>query len=378
VHRIWNGASWSGWRNLGGTLTSAPAAAVSGGRIDVFVRGSTNDLVQRTWSAGRWSGWRNLGGDLRGRLRARLRLLTHNVYGLDGSLCAARAREFGRRVAHARPAYDIVAVQEYYNVPDFDIGTCDAGPLSESIWSTGRYRNPDNYYRFYPEVSWQPDGGVGIFTLHAITSFGDWRWDNDSQSSPKSAEGFVFARIRIPQAGISVDTYVVHLNSGGDNYERRRLQLQQLRRKIAELSRSSRNPVLVMGDFNIGGPPSNNGNLGYPEIRSVLGYPQDLWLQAWPRSNGWTYDCELNSVAARSGCAGRERIDYVLVLTDPALTTSPFTVTVARRADVGVVRWRTERERLTELERAYADATGGPPHVSDHWGVEATIEIRDR
>ncbi len=378
VHRRWNGSTWSGWSNLGGTLTSAPAAAAGkGGRIDVFVRGSTNDLVQRTYSAGQWSGWRNLGGDLRGKLRARLRLLTHNVYGLPGDLCEARAREFGWRVAHATPAYDIVALQEYYTATDLDLFTCDAGPLSESIWSTGRYRNSDNYYRFYPDLSNRPDGGVGIFTLHPITTFDDWRWDNDNQSYPEAPEGFVFARIRIPGANLSVDTYVVHLNSG-DEYDRRRAQLQQLRRTIAERSRGSGNPVIVMGDFNIGGPPSGNGNLGHTEIQSILGYPKDLWMNQWPRANGWTYDCTTNSILADPNCNAGARIDYILEVTDPALTSSPYTITLAKRADVGVVRWRAERERLTSLERFFADAAGGPPHVSDHFGVEATIEIRER
>jgi endonuclease/exonuclease/phosphatase family metal-dependent hydrolase len=378
VHRVWNGTSWSGWENLGGTLTAAPSATADVGRLEVFVRGGGNDLVQRTFSAGHWSGWKNLGGDLRGKLRARLRLLTHNVYGLDGSLCAARAREFGWQVAHAQPAYDIVGVQEYYNATDADVFTCDSGPLSKSIWSTGRYRNPENYYRFYPEMTWpKSDGGVGIFTLHPITKFDDWRWDNDSQSFPEGAEGFIFARIRIPNTGISVDTYVVHLNSGGDNYERRRLQLWQLRRKIIELSRGSGNPVIVMGDFNIGGPPSNNGNLGYPEIRSVLGYPTDIWLEAWPRYNGWTDDCTRNSFGG-SGCRVGARIDYVLVITDPALTSSPYLVTVRKRSDVAVARWRVDRDRLSDLEKAIADGMGGPPNVSDHFGLEATIEIRDR
>jgi endonuclease/exonuclease/phosphatase family metal-dependent hydrolase len=381
VHRVWNGTSWSGWENLGGTITAAPAAAVETGRIEVFVRGAGNDLVQRTYDAGQWSGWKNLGGDLRGRLRARLRLLTHNVYGLDdgSKLCAARAREFGRHVAHAQPAYDVVAVQEYYDVADLDVATCDAGPLSESMWSTGRYRNSDNYYRFYPDMTWpKPDGGVGIFTLHAITRLDDWRWENDSQRFLKSAEGFIFARINIPGAGITLDTYVVHLNSGADNDRRRRLQLRQLRGKVIELSRESGNPVIIMGDLNIGGPPSDNGNSGYREIRSILRRPKDLWLEAWPRNNGWTDDCTQNSFGDGSSCSGGARIDYILVVTDPALTSSPYLVTIAKRSDVSVVRWRVDRDRLSDFERVNALALGGSPHVSDHFGVEATIEIRDR
>ena len=36
---------WSGWINLGGDLTSAPAAAVSApNRIEVFVRGQDDHL----------------------------------------------------------------------------------------------------------------------------------------------------------------------------------------------------------------------------------------------------------------------------------------------------------------------------------------------
>jgi endonuclease/exonuclease/phosphatase family metal-dependent hydrolase len=377
VHRIGNGTSWGGWRNDGGFFTSAPAAATDGGRVEVFVRGQNDDLVQRTYVGGLWSSWKTLGGQIRGHLHRRLRILTHNVYGLDGNWCAARAREFGWRVAHAQPAYDIVGVQEYYNAPDFDIGTCDADPLSDSIMSTGRYRNSDNHYRHYPEVNNGFDGGVGIFTLFPIVKFDDWEWRNDAQP-PKAAEGFIFARIRISD-DLSIDTYVVHLNSNvGDPAAianaRRRLQLQQLRDKIAELSRGNGNPVIVMGDFNIGGPPSRNGNSGYDAIRSTFTTPDDIWLEAWPRSNGWTNDCASNQLA--SGCSDEgERIDYILVPTSPRLTSSRFVVTVAKPADVGVARWRTELSRLSEFERRYVKS---PIPVSDHWGVEASLEIRER
>jgi endonuclease/exonuclease/phosphatase family metal-dependent hydrolase len=378
VHRIWNGTSWSGWRNDGGFFTSAPAAATDGGRIEVFVRGNADDLVQRTYVGGLWSSWRTLGGSLRGHLRKRLRVLTHNVYGLDGNLCQTRAREFGWRVAHAQPAYDIVGLQEYYNAPDFDYATCDRGPLSDSIWSTGRYRNPDNYYRHFPEVDNGFDGGVGIFTLHPIVKFGDWEWRNDAQP-PKAAEGFIFARIRL-SSDLNLDTYVVHLNSNagdpsGIANARRKLQLQQLRDKITELSRGSGNPVIVMGDFNIGGAPSYNGNGGRDDIERMLRLANDLWADAWPNSDGWTYDCAGNRLA--SGCSDRgERIDYIFVPTDPALTSSRYVVTVATRADVKVVRWRTVNARLSAIERNIIGAN--PLPVSDHWGLEAVIEIRDR
>lgn len=398
VQRSWDGRSWSGWKNLGGTLSAGPAAtAVGDGRLEVFVRGTGDDLVQRSYDGRRWNGWQNLGGDLRGKLRARLRILTHNVYGLGEAWCTFRAREFGWRVAEAQPAYDIVALQEYYNTPDLDFSTCDAGPLRNAIWSTGRYRNSNNYYRHYPEVSRKPDGGISIFTLHPIRKFNDWRWKNDRQGGLKAAEGFIFARIEIPFTGVTLDTYIVHLNSGpdcagtrrpdgtclppwGDNGERRRGQLRQLREQIVKHSRTSRNPVLILGDFNIGGPPSGRGNPGYEDIVAILKKPDDLWMSARPRENGYTFDCLANNTA--SDCDYQNRIDYIFVATDRTLTNSPYLVRVAKKFDIGVVRWRVTPSRLSRAERQVVERFGGfrngPPNVADHFGLEAVIEIRDR
>jgi IPT/TIG domain/Repeat of unknown function (DUF346) len=58
--------AWSGWENLGGTLTSAPTAVSWGSqnRIDVFVRGSDNALWHKWWTGTSWSGWESLGGVL--------------------------------------------------------------------------------------------------------------------------------------------------------------------------------------------------------------------------------------------------------------------------------------------------------------------------
>ena len=52
--------------------------------------------------------------------------------------CDDRAKAFGNQVAHAEPKFNIVGLQEYYNSPDADIGTCNAKHVSNAIWSTGR------------------------------------------------------------------------------------------------------------------------------------------------------------------------------------------------------------------------------------------------
>ncbi|WP_245837321.1 DUF346 domain-containing protein [Virgibacillus phasianinus] len=64
-HKWWDGNRWSGWENLGGTLTSAPAAVSWGpNRIDVFTRGTDQSLYHKWWDGNRWSDWENLGGSL--------------------------------------------------------------------------------------------------------------------------------------------------------------------------------------------------------------------------------------------------------------------------------------------------------------------------
>jgi len=64
--KTWTQASgWSGWVNLGGTLTSSPAAVSRGpGLIDVHVRGGNAADWYRTYSNGAWSTWATLGGVL--------------------------------------------------------------------------------------------------------------------------------------------------------------------------------------------------------------------------------------------------------------------------------------------------------------------------
>jgi hypothetical protein len=65
----WYTGSWSGWEDLGappGGLGSDPGAvAWSSGRIDVFAAGMDGHLWHK-WYAGGWSGWENLGGIVKG------------------------------------------------------------------------------------------------------------------------------------------------------------------------------------------------------------------------------------------------------------------------------------------------------------------------
>jgi len=64
LHRSYNG-TWSSWEDLGGQFYGAPAVTTWGpGRIDVFAYGSQSDLTH-IWYDGQWHAWESLGGTLK-------------------------------------------------------------------------------------------------------------------------------------------------------------------------------------------------------------------------------------------------------------------------------------------------------------------------
>ena len=340
----------------------------------MFVRGTADDLVQRTYVGGLWSGWRTLGGSLRGHLRKRLRVLTHNVYGLDGNLCRIRAASSaGGSRTRSPPTTSSdpgVLQRDRLRLRDLRQGPAERQHLVDRPLPQLRQLLP----RHFPEVNNGFDGGVGIFTLHSIVRFDDWEW---RRRAAAESGGRVHLRPIRLSSDLSLDTYVVHLNSNAGDPS-----------GIADAGGScscsscgtrspalagSGNPVIVIGDFNIGGSPSYNGNRGSNDIERMLRSANDLWMDAWPRFDGWTYDCASNRLA--SGCSDRESGSTTSSCQPIRRSPRAGTPSVATRADVKVVRWRTVRERLSDSS---ATIGANPLPVSDHWGLEAVIEIRDR
>jgi spore germination protein YaaH len=61
----YNGSTWGGWTPLGGVINAPPGAVSwSTGRVDVFARGQDNSLWHRWWDGTAWSGWTKMGGVL--------------------------------------------------------------------------------------------------------------------------------------------------------------------------------------------------------------------------------------------------------------------------------------------------------------------------
>ena len=70
----WNGTSWGGWSNIGYVTTADPGATGNGAsRIDLFWRGSDNQLYHGVWNGSSWSAAAALGGVLTSGADASLR-----------------------------------------------------------------------------------------------------------------------------------------------------------------------------------------------------------------------------------------------------------------------------------------------------------------
>jgi hypothetical protein len=64
-HRAWQGSTWGAWESLGGGIVSNPTAVSQGmNRTDVFVRGLDNALWHRWWDGTSWHSWESIGGAL--------------------------------------------------------------------------------------------------------------------------------------------------------------------------------------------------------------------------------------------------------------------------------------------------------------------------
>jgi endonuclease/exonuclease/phosphatase family metal-dependent hydrolase len=298
----------------------------------------------------------------------RLRVLTLNMHGLryppqlgwmaDQSDCADRFRTVGARIRNADPPYDIVAIQELYRVSDLHIITCDATPFLDALERGGGRLSGLRRILFSPKgQTWklEADGGIGVVTPHSVEESEALRFVG-SGGPFLAARGILYARIVLPNSPVGVDTYVVHLSPGRQNASQRRRELEALSKLVAAKSSTSGNPVVVLGDFNIEGPPAVGGEYG--TVLRLLGEPRDLALEDARTDPGYTYDCLGNALAAMRRCDYQARIDYVWVVTNRGLSNSDYEVKVS---NVRKVEWHTDRPESLP--------------VSDHYGVEAFLLI---
>ncbi|HYA08477.1 MAG TPA: peptidoglycan DD-metalloendopeptidase family protein [Gaiellaceae bacterium] len=65
AHTWWDGSTWHDWQTLGGVFKGAPSAVSRhANHISVFVRGLDDHLGHLWWNGSSWQGWESLGGNL--------------------------------------------------------------------------------------------------------------------------------------------------------------------------------------------------------------------------------------------------------------------------------------------------------------------------
>ncbi len=297
-----------------------------------------------------------------------VRVLVQNIYGRDEKDCEQRYKALAAQILAASPAFDVVAFQEHWKVPR-NIATCDPDVLTKAMEADGRYAGAGRSIQHLPSTTdaLQVAGGVSIFTRHRIVDAYQNRFVN-SKDFPLS--GYAMARIEI-SPGVRLDLWDAHLEAGSDGCsDDCRWEAATDFGSDVELfsglpeKGASGNPVLIVGDFNTGGPtsakqkPPYSGNGGYGNVMDAMGHPRDLWLE-FGSGDGYTYDCKQNNTA--EPCDYRERIDYML-LPESRKILSPSSENVLVPVKIEVVRWKTP----------------GGQNVSDHFGLDATLEIRKR
>lgn len=323
-----------------------------------------------------------------------LRVLQQNIYGRSKADCRKRFRALGRKILQADPPYDIISLNEHWKLFDNDWIVCNADVLTEVLESDGRYSNLPGFrrnLRHYPKPRdfYQTQGGNSIFTRFPITFSRDMRFVN-SRHTPVS--GALMARVLVGP-GLEVDVYVTHLEAevdGCDDLCRAEQYSDMtgfLTYSLPEEEGQRRNPVLLMGDFNFGGPLSKvhrelhqedperwayagNGGApgkgefafrgyewGYEGFMEEYEEPRDVWLEANPYLPlGHTYDCAGNTLL---DCDYAHRLDYIFIPGDDFFLGSRPTH-----------RFGVKRARLVQWK------TSDGENVSDHYGVDALLTLK--
>lgn len=303
-----------------------------------------------------------------GELVRTVRVLVQNIYGRREQECQERYKALAAQVLAASPAFDMVALNEHWKVRGDRWYTCDADVLTKALEADGRYAGTGRSVRHKPRSDevLETSGGNSIFTKHRITDSYEDKFVN-GRSIPLS--GFLLARVEVAP-GVTLDVWNAHLEAASDGCDGdcRWEQATDFAGAVETFSGTPdkgerANPVLIVGDFNTGGPmtptekPPYAGNAGYENVMEALGHSRDLWLERGTGS-GYTYDCSRNTM---NRCKTSDRIDYVLLPEDRDIL-NPDSEFILVPLKVDVVRWLTPK---------------GKP-ISDHYGLDATLEVRRR
>ncbi|WP_083808984.1 GH25 family lysozyme [Pedosphaera parvula] len=173
--------AWSGWASLGGTCTSHPSAAsFQPNEIDLYVRGSNNQIFSRNWNGSSWTAW-----------------VQHGVLPNGLTVAGAPAASANNGVSGREDLYCIGSDGNCYHdwwgtgtgwagwqnlgAPS---GVTFVGAPAATSWAAGRYdviavgNNKVTYHNYWTSstgwAGWQSLGGSTPYDPTAVSAASNW------------------------------------------------------------------------------------------------------------------------------------------------------------------------------------------------------------
>lgn len=167
--------------------------------------------------------------------------------------------------------------------------------------------------------------------------------------------------------------YNTHLQSTESEYKTREKQLSQVRRFIEkalkterENNKKSKVCAVLLGDFNVVGDKSDE----YKRMMSMLGYPIDLYRERNPCAEGYTWNSKENLFIKYDDARDRDmqRLDYIFTFNripyaDDNRETEEINSIECKSCNLFIPKKIVVPDLPLECD------------LSDHYGVEAVIEI---
>ena len=274
-----------------------------------------------------------------------IKILSLNMWSVpvQRKLVFARAEAVGRELA--KNDYDMVLFQEVFT----------RGVRTTTLYHLGDRGYEDRYQRTpFARLN------SGLFNLSKFpiikTSFMPFRSCGGLQCVSK--KGILYMQVRLPQ-GELVDVFNLHAQAVEltPGTIIRSYQFNQMRSFIDLINDGSK-PVIIVGDFNVDGNSQE-----YGVFQQSLYDFKDVWNEINLGQPGYTWDPLTNYWAAGDWIdnSGPQRLDYIWV------------------RDGKKHKWNIQDMQVVFNSKLPWWGSGdNPKHilVSDHYGIEATLELQ--
>ena len=264
-----------------------------------------------------------------------LRVLTLNTWMIPVKRKKAKIRS--RLIGKSIQPYDIALLQEVFTKN-----------VRKLIVEAAKPAGFDN--RFQEREPFRVNAGVQSFSKHKILKSAFMSFSHCGGGQCLSKRGVLYIQVELA-SGQLLDVFNTHLQAFEKDADIRKKQLAKTMKFINQHN-DIETPAIFAGDFNIIGETQE-----YDELRDTLVGYEDAWKEVKADKPGFTWNPSINTWASFDYDESRllQRLDYIFVK-----STSEAQITVK---DINL----TANKKVNYKGKAY--------FLSDHFGVEATLEI---